>query len=362
MLRRKKNATPAEEPVAVVPVEDTGTRALSDALESSFKLLKLLMALLVVIFFLSGVFQVKQNEVAVILRFGKPVGDSVAEQVRKSGLHFAFPYPIDEVVKIPLGQSQTIASTAGWPAVNPLEKIGAEAAPTGDSLRPGIDGYTLTQDGNIIHVRAEIKYSVNDPVAYEFNFESAKELLQNALNNSIIYASAHFSADAALYKEKTAFKEKVELRLKQLVDTGSLGIKLEPINVETSAPRSVRAAFDAVLESEQERGRKISEAQGDANKITLEAVGEAQAVVSGGISRSNMLVQVVSTEARYFLDQLPHYKADPELFRQRLLIEKMGVILTNAQDKFYIPSRADGQTRELRLQLNPEPKKPGQQL
>ena len=33
----------------------------------------------------------------------------------------------------------------------------------------------------------------------------------------------------------------------------------------------------------------------------------------------------------------------------------MALVLTNVQDKFFLPQRADGQSRELRLQLNREP-------
>jgi hypothetical protein len=36
----------------------------------------------------------------------------------------------------------------------------------------------------------------------------------------------------------------------------------------------------------------------------------------------------------------------------------MGPILTNVQDKIFLPGRADGKPRELRLMLNREPPQP----
>ena len=80
-------------------MEDSSTRALSDALSSSFKIVKVLMVALVVIFLGSGIFTVEPNEVAVVLRFGKPVG-SGADQVLQQGLHWSFPSPIDEIVTV----------------------------------------------------------------------------------------------------------------------------------------------------------------------------------------------------------------------------------------------------------------------
>src|SRR5205823_7667441 len=74
-------------------VEDVSAGALSEALRSSFNVVKLLMGALVLAFVLSGVFTVKPNQVAIKLRFGKPVG---VGQLLKPGLHWKFPYPIED--------------------------------------------------------------------------------------------------------------------------------------------------------------------------------------------------------------------------------------------------------------------------
>jgi hypothetical protein len=36
-------------------------------------------------------------------------------------------------------------------------------------------------------------------------------------------------------------------------------------------------------------------------------------------------------------------------------VQAMGQVFTNVQDKIYLPQRADGKPRELRLMLNREP-------
>jgi hypothetical protein len=43
------------------------------------------------------------------------------------------------------------------------------------------------------------------------------------------------------------------------------------------------------------------------------------------------------------------------LFKKRLLVEALQRSLPKDQDKFIVLQRADGQPRELRIQLNPEP-------
>src|SRR6266851_4835372 len=102
------------------PADAAPTPKPSEALRSTSTIVKLLMAALVAAFVFSGVFTVKPNEVAVKLRLGKPVGVG-AEQLLKPGLHWKLPYPIDDVVAIPVGETHTITSTAGWYAQTPEE-------------------------------------------------------------------------------------------------------------------------------------------------------------------------------------------------------------------------------------------------
>ena len=70
-----------------------------------------------------------------------------------------------------------------------------------------------------------------------------------------------------------------------------------------------------------------------------------------------MLAQVAA-DAQYFRDQLPNYQADPELFKARLQAEAMGRILTNVQERvFALPTSPNGEKSELRVLLNPPPRR-----
>ena len=102
-----------QKPAPEISAEDSGSRALAEALGSSFFFVKIIMAVLVVVFLASGAVTVGPQERAVILHFGKP-GSEGAAGLLGPGLHFAFPAPIDEVVKIPIGQIQYVTSTIGW--------------------------------------------------------------------------------------------------------------------------------------------------------------------------------------------------------------------------------------------------------
>jgi modulator of FtsH protease HflK len=351
---------PHEHPAAapVVSVEETGSQALAEALRSSFTIVKLIMFVLIILFFASGVFTVPPQEKAVVFRFGKPVG-TTEDQLLGPGLHWSFPAPIDEVVKIPIGQIQTIHSSAGWYATTPeIEAMPEKDRPAPPSLNPAINGYTLTADGNIIHVRATLRYRITDPLAYAFNFVNASNIVQDALDNALFFASSQYTFDRALRLDIAGFKEKILARVSELVSRHKLGITLEPADIVATPPRFVKPAFDEVLAAEQNRSATINTARGYENALLSKAVGESNAVVNAGEADRAQLIQSAASEADYLTARLPEYRKNPELFRQRLITERMQRVLTNAQEKFFIGDRTDGGTRELRLLLNREPLKP----
>ena len=336
------------------PMEDAGTQALSDALASSFRFIRALMIILVAVFLGSGIFTVNPNEVAVILRLGKPAG-SGADAILRPGIHWSFPSPIDEIVRIPVGESRAVEATNCWYQVTPEMEISGQLPPSLSTLQPGVDGYALTSDGNIIHARATAKYRIADPRRYAFGFRGATNILENALNNAVLYAAVRHTAEEALYKDKTGFQDAVRRRFLQTIENANLGVDLEPIQVQTFPPMYVKEAFDQVLEAEQALSEARNTSQGEAEEITRKAVGEGRALISDGITRSNMLVQTLRADAEAFSDQLADYQRNPRLFRERLLVETMFQVLTNVNDKWLLPESKDGRRRQIRLMLNREP-------
>src|SRR5690606_2091780 len=89
-----------------------------EALRSSFAIVKVIMIALVVVFIGSGIFTVPPNQKAVVLRFGKVSGGDET-QLLGPGLHWSWPYPIDEKVFIPISEIQNVTSSVGWYHVNP---------------------------------------------------------------------------------------------------------------------------------------------------------------------------------------------------------------------------------------------------
>ncbi|PAW83389.1 MAG: hypothetical protein B9S33_13915 [Pedosphaera sp. Tous-C6FEB] len=349
----------APEPQHDAPMEDSSTQALSDALKSSFLVVRVVMAGLIVLFFASGIFTVGPQEVAIKLLFGASTGSGEAALL-KPGLHWSFPYPINEIVKIPKDQVHTVVSSAGWYPVTSQQELAGQEPPAGATLNPSTDGYTITADGNIMHVKATLRYRISDPEAYVFKFAAVSNLVQNALNNALHHASGQFTVDQATRKDISRFKERLLDRVQHLVTAQKLGIEFDPRGCDVVAipPRQVKAAFDAVLEAENDKRKAFNTAQGDANTTSTKAEAEADAIRNNGIADATRIKQSAKADAEYFLARLPEFTRDPKLFRERRLTETMATVLANAQEKYFLVERADGTPRELRVLLNREPLKP----
>ena len=93
-----------------------------------------------VIFLFSGVRIIQPGEVGVLLRLGKlPFGPSAVYQ---PGLMIAFPYPIDEVIRVPVQQNKEMVIDGFW------QPEGADDNAT--SFHPFKQAYTLSADYNVV--------------------------------------------------------------------------------------------------------------------------------------------------------------------------------------------------------------------
>lgn len=349
----------APQPPPEAPIEDASTQALSEALKSSFVVVRVVMVGLIALFFASGIFTVGPQEVAIKLLFGASTGVGEAALL-KPGLHWSFPYPINEIVKVPKGQVHTVVSSVGWFPITKEQEIAGQEPPAGPSLNPAVDGYTLTADGNIMHVKATLRYYISDPVRYQFEFASVSNLVQNALNNALHHASVQFTVDKATRQDIAGFKEKLMNRVQQLALAQGLGIEFDPRGSDVIAipPRQVKAAFDAVLEAENDKRKTINTAEGEANTTLTKAQAEEDGIRNAGLADKTRIEQSAKADAAYFVARLEEFKRNPQLFRERRLTETMANVLANAQEKYFLVERADGTPRELRILLNREPIKP----
>ena len=329
-------------------IPDTGDAALTGALNSSFRILRWLMLLVAGLYIVSGVFNVHQGERAYVLVFGKIAG-LAGERLLEPGLHWTWPRPIAEIVRIPKERVQTVESATFWYK----DEKPAEGQP--GTLRPGTDGYTLTGDANLIHSKWVLSYIVDDPEIVSFRLADLKSILRRELDRAVLQCTARRPVDQALRTEIEALRGAVDAALRQRAEALRLGIRVNRVDVLALAPpRQVTAAFASVIESEQDRSSKISAARAAAARSLNEAAGDAARLKSEGETYKRQIVAEVSASADYFTKVYEQYQKNPDIIAQTLLQDTLHRVLTGVDQKFLIHRNATGQ-QQLRLLINPEP-------
>ena len=346
--KQTEAATPPSEKAPTSGIEvmdDARTRALTEALQSSFKVVRVIMVILAVAFFGSGITKIDNNKQALHLRFGE------YKKTLLPGLHWAWPYPIDEIVQIPVNENRTITSDVGWRTED------EETPQNSMSFQPTYDGYTLTGDGNVLHVKAEMNFSLDEKSgdaikAYEFGFSDVTGFLESVLDNAVYHASAGRSTIDA-YTKQSDLRNAIERRVEKTISgiDSDLRIKINSLPLDVTVPLDVKPAFDAFLKVQQESQQKVATAKADAVSTLANALGQAKVIEGGGQTAANTLLTSVQAEAKAFSKQRPYYEENPELFEQRLIAETMQRVLTNAVDVFYLSGR------QPRIWLNRTPEK-----
>jgi len=297
-------------PAADGPSEqlELGYSYLAGALKVSFIVLKIIMVVLVVLFLVSGVRTVGPGEKALVLRFGKIRGTGEA-RLLGPGLKLLLPYPIHEIIRIPVEKKVNLSIGSFWYYQKPGEMI-PEAANekynVPPSLNPLIEGYCLVRgaklgragdktegsDYNILHCKWELTYQIADPERlYKNNFvdvgalqagqnyadvieKNINPMLENLFADAVVRSMVNYTIEEAMFEKMAAVTEHVRRLLQAKLDLTESGIKVVSVQLkDITWPRQVSDAFQAALTATQVKQRAVSEAKMYAEKTLNETAG-----------------------------------------------------------------------------------------
>ena len=389
---------------------DTAGKSLTQALQVSFTILKLIMIAVVILFLLSGIVQIQPGEQALRLQFGRIQG-AAEDLLLKPGIHFAFPEPIHEIVRIPVEKVQTLQIGSFWYYETPQEKLNPQQKrQVRGPLDPVVDGYCLTgnesltgvegTDYNIVHSKWTLTYKIGSPVRFFENVymrnrepgedfldaavETIEPMLESLASGAIVKTMLHYDIDRAIKSEDSISNKVVEMLQAQLDEIES-GITVEAVQADQIIwPRQVDAAFQdstkARQESEQMRvdaraykEKLLTDTGGPQAEAILEQLkqsdlsqeaqielvaglsGQVQSAISGARAYRTTVVSDAKANAEYLMQLLPQYREYPDLVLQRIYQDAVEEVLANADEKFIMQRSEDGKPVEFRFLMNRDP-------
>ncbi len=334
--------------------EEETLKYFSRALKLSFNFLKALVGILIIFYLFSGFFTIKQDEVGIILRWGKIVGVG-KRRILKPGFHWAYPPPIDKVVRIPVRKIKSVDIKEFWSP--DLDKKNISPSPF---LIPWLHGYIITGDENIIHTSWHVEYQIQDPLLYITNIKDEKTLIKDAVCNAIISIISNFSVDEALRTRLENASTLVKIEAQKRLDSVDSGISIIAVYLDRSVPPlQVANAFNRVIKAEQIKSSKINEAKSYANRVINTARGKAAKILSDAQTYKNAVVNESLADAEY-IEKLTHrFKEGSkslEVYLAYFYQERMEDVLLSLRDKFILQMPLQGKENELRIILGKEKK------
>ncbi|MEX2488382.1 MAG: FtsH protease activity modulator HflK [Pseudomonadales bacterium] len=255
------------------------------------------LGVLILIWAVMGVYQVDQQERAVVLRFGKAL-----EQVVQPGLHWNPPL-IDEVLVANVTQVRSRRH----------------------------DSEMLTEDENIVRVNMEIQYIIDDVKKYLLEVRSPDESLQQSTESALRHEVGSAKMHSVLTEGRALLGEAVAVRVQRYMDMYGTGILVSKVNVdETAPPRAVQAAFDDVIQAREDEVRFRNEANAYANRVIPEARGEARQLREQAQGYKQSVIARAEGDAQRFNNLYQEYSMAPEVTRERLYLDSLEQVMSNA--------------------------------
>jgi len=397
---------------------DAAGKSLAEALRVSFAILKVIMVVLVVVFLASGFRSIEPDEQALVLRFGRIRG--LGEQrILGPGLHWVFPYPIDELVRIPVGKKVNLPINSFWYFQSRRELLGETQKQTRvpPTLDPVKDGYCITRsekredqamgfggsDYNIVHTKWQLTYKIDEPEEFFTNvfldletIEAGKNyadaipqnvtpLLENMFADAVVTAMVNYTIDEVIFERIAGLTDHVRKLLQTKLDQVESGMRVVSVQLtEKTWPRQVNEAFQASIKASQDKQTAISEAETYAEETLNAAGGQVARQLYAALRdptyseeqkeklwpRAGGAVQYELAQARAYRTEvveraranadylhaiLAEYRKRPEIVIEEIYRDAIERIFNNVDETMTIQAAEGTKNNQIRVQINRDP-------
>lgn len=290
-------------------------------------------AVLVGLFFCSGITTIAPHEVALVLRLGRLTDASPCPP----GLLPALPFPLDDVRRVPVRQEGQIVIEDLW---KPLSH-----GDGGDRIDPLAEGYCLTGDQYLLQAKLVVKYRIVDPVRARLRIDDAEAMLRDLAIAAVTQVVAAWGIDDAWRRHHTtpsgewlSLEHAVAEALNERLSRLDLGVSVSAVEFpELHPPRHVRGDFADVQNALAERQQARDQAEGEAAAMRLAGEAERRRLRQQAVAeRERSLAQAIA-EVAVVKDLLDEYRANPEFVRQRLRLEVLADVQQQGVRQKLIP-------------------------
>ncbi|MFW5426870.1 MAG: FtsH protease activity modulator HflK [Methylophagaceae bacterium] len=281
----------------------------SDGGSGSSIALGLMILVAFLVWLASGIYIVQPAERGVEMRFG------AYTETTKSGPHWHMPFPIEKVIKVDVARIRT--ATIGFGQ--------AGGSVSSESLM-------LTKDENIIELKVEVQFHVENAADYLFNVVNPDLTLRQMTESAVREIVGKTTMDDVFKTGRAEMARKAELALQELLADYGTGLIVTNFNMpDIQPPPQVQGAFADVVKADADKESQINEARAYAKDVVPRARGKATRIEQEAEAYQNQIIAKARGESSRFTQVLKEYEKAPAITKERLYLDTMELVYTQSQ-------------------------------
>lgn len=258
------------------------------------------------IWLLSGFYQVQPSEEGVVLRFGKYADTTSA------GLHYHFPYPIEEVVKVNVSQERSI-------------NLGTS---NGNGYNTFTESHMLTGDENIVDINLTVVWKIKNAKDYLFNMRNPDETVQVAAQSVLREIVGQSEMQPIITGDRGKVEDDTKEELQRVLDEFSAGVQIVRVKLQKAdPPREVVDAFNEVQRAKADMERYKNEAEAYRNEVLPKAKGKAAQITQDAEAYKAATINKAQGEAGRFASVYEAYKQGKKVTIKKMYLDTMEKVL-----------------------------------
>ena len=301
--------------------------------------------LMVLLYAFSGITVVRSDEIAVVQRWGRLVGETPVLQEHGPGLLFAFPRPIDRVVRV---QARHVSDEM---IVSLDDQTQSQDAGLYATLDPIMQGYALTGDQNVVHTSMVAHYRIRDVAEWAFYGPKSEDILRVEVTAAMVRSLGEMGVDRVLSDGRKDLIAAAMRRAQAGLDAAHAGIELSSLELTRLAPPvAVAFEFESVQSAYIGADTKKKDAQAYAETVIPQAQGRANARVQAAEAETAANLAVANGDASAFAAIEHEYRENPAVVRERLYRDAIDRALNVAKVR-WVPPPVNGRYNGFRITL-----------
>ena len=269
---------------------------------------------------LSGFYQVQPSEEGVVLRFGKYVYTTDA------GLHYHFPAPIEEVIKVNVTQERSI--NLGTADVRDYRN------------NAFTESHMLTGDENIVDINLTVVWKIKDAKDYLFSMRSPDETVSVAAQSVLREIVGQSEMQPIITGDRGKVEDETKAELQRVLDEFNAGIIIVRVKLQKAdPPREVVDAFNEVQRAKADMERFKNEAEAYRNEVLPKARGQAAQIAQDAEAYKAATINKAEGEAKRFASVYAAYKDGKEVTVKKMYLDAMEAVLKKANKVIIDPSQ-----------------------